>query len=625
MSTSHRPRWIALSFGLTALAGSARLMPLAAPEAWRFAAVEGALEAGGLTAPQGPLRFAPEAYGGGLLFNSESDLWRAGDAAAVPLPRGPFTVTAWVAVERPERWGGIAGRLEDNGNFEKGWLLGYDEERFTFALATAGADDGDGKVTYLRGRAAHRYGAWRHVAATYDGAVMRLYVDGVLDAESSAQSGAVLYADFGEFVVGGYRDRDEHHPLDGRLAEVTLRAGAASAEALAAEADHPRRSLPAWDDIRFDWLVRPYLTWPTTDAISIGCEATEPATLTLRYRRDDEPEWRVIVAAEARALHTVRLPGLLPDQKYFYEVTLTSAAPPDAPREPDEPVALTGPIGAFRTAASTGQAFTFAVVGDTQTNGKVARRIADLIQEQRPNFLVLAGDLVDTGSAKSEWTDYFFRHLGALLANVPLMPVLGNHEQDACHYYDYMDLPAPERWYSFTYGDAEFFMLDGNRSLADQSEQLSWLQSALARSRATWRFAVLHQPPYTSDSDDYGDTLTGPSTRGDLNVRNIVGLLEQYGVDICFSGHVHDYERTFPIQAGRVVPYEDGGVLYITAAGGGGRLEDFDPVNTSFGFKKVRRHHFVQVALHGRHLELHAVDEEGRLFDVLTLTKRPQR
>ena len=107
-----------------------------------------------------------------------------------------------------------------------------------------------------------------------------------------------------------------------------------------------------------------------------------------------------------------------------------------------------------------------------------------------------------------------------------------------------------------------------------------------------------------------------------MNVRHIVALLEAHDVDLCFSGHVHDYERTFPIRGGKVVPYEQGGVLYVTSAGGGGPLENFDPNNTWFGNRKARRHHFVHIGIHGKHLELHAMDEDGRLFDVLTLIKR---
>ena len=94
-----------------------------------------------------------------------------------------------------------------------------------------------------------------------------------------------------------------------------------------------------------------------------------------------------------------------------------------------------------------------------------------------------------------------------------------------------------------------------------------------------------------------------------MNVRNIVRLLEKHDVDMCFSGHVHDYERTQPILDDEVASYEEGGVIYVMAAGGGGGLEDFDRTNTRFGHKKMRRHHFVHAALFGDQLELHAMDE----------------
>ncbi len=96
-------------------------------------------------------------------------------------------------------------------------------------------------------------------------------------------------------------------------------------------------------------------------------------------------------------------------------------------------------------------------------------------------------------------------------------------------------------------------------------------------------------------------------------------------MDICFSGHVHDYERTFPLSGESVVPWEEGGVIYVTCAGGGGTLENFDPANTFFGHRKAQRHHLVYVGIHGGILEFQAIDEDGRLFDVMTLDKRSGR
>ena len=569
---------------------------------------------------QGAPTYAPADAGGGRVFNDSTDAIEV-DGGIERLfgtePVDALSLAAWVAIEREQRWGGLVGCVQDDGSIERGALLGYENRRFSFALSTEGADDGDGYLTYLSGGPEWTPGAWHHVVATYDGSTMRLFVDGVLAKESTAQSGPVLWNMSMPLVIASYRDTNEDFPLDGRLLDVRIERGAWSPERVLREFELQAdlRTLAPWTDMEFEFLVDPFLTWPTRDAMSVQFETTFPSTATVVYRRDDQApdQVRRLEISESKTIHECRLTGLDPDQKYFYRVEATGAG--------DQ--RIESPELSFRTAASPDRAFTFVVIGDTQTHGDVAKRVSDLAWMHRPNLVVHAGDLVDQGTLHRDWTDVFFPSMQPLIGRVPLMPVLGNHEQDADYYYRYMSLPEPERWYSFEYGNAEFFMIDGNRSLADQSAQLEWLESALSRSTATWRFAVLHQPPYTSDSNDYGDTWTTTSNQGDPNVRNIVSLLERHGVDMCFSGHVHDYERTFPIRDAQVVDYQSGGVIYVTAAGGGGSLEDFDPTNTWFGHKKARYHHLVYVAIHGDNLEFQAIDERGRLFDALQLEKRP--
>lgn len=592
--------------------------------AWEF--VPGREASGFSTSPNTPAlqftaspQFAPKENGAGLIFNGDAEVLtlaaRAGDILE-DLPQDALTVSAWVAIERPQRWGGILSCIQDNGEYEKGFVLGYDEQVFTFGLATTGTDDGDGRMSYFRGQTPYTPGAWHHVAASFDGKTTRIFVDGQLDFESTLQHGQVLYDAEAPVVVGAYRDENESYPLDGRLRSLSLESQAATPAQVqaSARAGASIRGSEPWTDMEFGFLVEPYLTWPRLDGVSILFESTFPSEASISLWRDDA-EGGVEVEYEnesVQGLHEFVVDGLEANQKYFYQAKIIGL----------EGETVESEVLSFRTAATRDHAYTFAVIGDTQTQGEVAKRVSDLAFMHRPNFVVHAGDLVDTGSVKRDWTDTFFPSMQPLLGRAPMIPVLGNHEQDAKLYYDYMSLPDPERWYSTVYGNAEFFMIDGNRSLADQSAQLKWLESALKSSRAMWRFAVLHQPPYTSDSNDYGDTLKEASTRGDMNVRNIVALLEKYDVDVCFSGHVHDYERTFPIRDGKVTPYEEGGVIYITAAGGGGHLEDFDPANTWFGHKKARYHHFVYVAIHGDQLELQAIDEEGRLFDLTTLKKR---
>ena len=128
-----------------------------------------------------------------------------------------------------------------------------------------------------------------------------------------------------------------------------------------------------------------------------------------------------------------------------------------------------------------------------------------------------------------------------------------------------------------------------------------------------------HQPPYSSDENDYGDTWKGQSAWGDAKVRPLVDLYEKHGLDMCFVGHIHDYERSWPIRDGRVDPSR--GVIYVQAGGAGGGLENYAPTRSWFTAKVHRDHHFAIVSICGRALQLQAIDQNGVLVDQLTLRK----
>ena len=63
------------------------------------------------------------------------------------LPVREITVEAVFSLEQAGEWGGVLGFLQDNGSAEAGWVLGHHKDRFTFALASKGADDGNGLMT----------------------------------------------------------------------------------------------------------------------------------------------------------------------------------------------------------------------------------------------------------------------------------------------------------------------------------------------------------------------------------------------------------------------------------------------------------------------------------------------
>ena len=54
---------------------------------------------------------------------------------------------------------------------------------------------------------------------------------------------------------------------------------------------------------------------------------------------------------------------------------------------------------------------------------------------------------------------------------------------------------------------------------------------------ATWRFVIYHHPGFSSSRAHYEQQ----------QMRLISPILEKGNVDIVFSGHVHNYQRSFPM------------------------------------------------------------------------------
>lgn len=542
------------------------------------------------------------------------------------LPREAFTISAWVSIDTPRQWGGVVGYFQDNGDSEKGWVLGYDREHFTIGLSTTGADDGNGKMTYLKGKTPYQAGRFHHVVAVYDGKTLSLYVDGKLDAQSTDQSGPVLYPDQPTaMTIGAYRDVDEDSRHHGRICEVVLYQDAATAKWVAGEFEHGRQltelrivrvELAVDQDVEQKMLVRPFLQFATKTGMTVTWETTRPSKSLLYWGPTAECKNKIELTGQAIRsqrgfIHQQRIEGLDKHTQYFYRVESTA----------DNGKVVGSEVLTFQTAPDEDTPFAFAVVGDTQGNLKVAGKIAELAWSERPSFLLHAGDLVDTGTNKQHWTEVFFPSLDPLISRVPIFPVLGNHEDDAAFYYQYMDLPEPEYYYTFTYGNTQFFMIDTNRNVDPDSEQYKWLEAQLTKSKATWKIVCHHHPPYSSDENDFGDLWkTNQSTRGDVRIRPLCQLYDKHGVDIVWNGHIHSYERTWPIYAGK--PTDRGGTMYMITGGGGGNLETPGPFRTAFSNVVHRDHHYTMVHVNGRSIEVRAYDQDGALIDTCKLDKR---
>ncbi len=528
------------------------------------------------------------------------------------LPKKDLTISAIVAVDKPIEFGSILGVVQDNGYTESGWLLGYRNDKFSFALASKGADDGDGLMTYLDSQSKFMPGKMYHVAAVYDGTTMQLYVNGKLENSSTEQSGDILYPESAPFVVGCYHDKNEFNPMQGRLREIGLYDLAAKEKWVVEEFSHNENvaALPVVirDDAK-DFVVKPYLQYGTLDGMTVCWRSAMACSGKVHWGEDSRCEF-VVESKGANEISNARITGLKPETQYFYRVESKNASGEE----------IFSDVATFQTASLPETPFAFAIIGDTQHNPKVSGPIAELAWEQRPNFLLHAGDLVDQGKKSDDWIDEFFKSMHPLISRVPMYPVLGNHEQNAKNYFDYMSLPEPEYYYQFSYGNADFFLIDSNRNVGPESEQFKWLDQALGKSKATWKFVCHHHPPYSSDENDYGDLWkTNKSTRGDTRVRALLPLYDKHRVDIVWNGHIHSYERTWPLRESKAVDAE--GTIFMITGGGGGGLETPGPYRPFFQNNVRRGHHYTMVAINGTQLELKAYTLQNELFDSVQIEK----
>lgn len=548
---------------------------------------------------------------GGLRFANLPGPHRlAGEAAETFRPTRDFTLSVWFTLDAPKPVGALYSCFTAKGENSGGLALGYELDRPFVALSTSG---GEKSVTRLVSERRLIPGRWHHLAATYDGAELRLFLDGQAVASSRERLGDIRWPADAPTWIGGFREGERAVSHEGRLATVKLFDVCANTRWVikefaegAALREQPGETPPGAAP---QVVVEPYLQWVRGDEATVMWETNFPCRGTVMWGEGPDCPQAIEEPAPVR-IHEVVLRNLRPEMLYYFKT-----------RSPAPAGSLETALQTLQTAMKPSSPFAFVVFCDTQAHPEVLEPLAAAAWELRPNFVMIGGDLVTTGKNREHWTGHFFPHMRPLISHVPFFPVLGNHEQNAIYYYDYVHLPEPEYYYTFTQGDVQFFMLDSNKDLRPGSEQYRWLEKELAASRSLWKIAMHHHPPFSSD-DDYGNDWKHPlaeMTFGETDVRPIVTLYDKYAVDIVWTGHIHSYERTWMIRNGE--PVEKGGTTYLVTGGAGGNLESAGPYRPAFQRHVKTGHHFTYVTAFGGELDLMAYDLEGRMFDHFTLRK----
>jgi len=307
--------------------------------------------------------------------------------------------------------------------------------------------------------------------------------------------------------------------------------------------------------------------------------------------------------------HAVTITGLQPGLRYHDQILANGQT--------------IAPAASFRTSPLAGSSrFSFVVLGDSGKGSQAQWDIAQGLERAGGDFALHTGDIVYTFGEDANYEPRFFSPYRKLLARTPMYAVLGNHDGAAFFGQPFVQnfhVPqgsGSDKYYSFTYGDAEVFCLDtGSRifpymTIYPGSKQLDWFTQALSSSQALWKIVVFHHPPYSTG-------LHGPSLELKYVRQLLSPTIEQYGVDLVLNGHDHNYERTTPrhdfASGGR-------GPVYVVV-GSSGATRGFSGSPASWTAFRASEHAFLRVNIDGRTLHADALRADGSVLDAFDLTK----
>ena len=199
------------------------------------------------------------------------------------------------------------------------------------------------------------------------------------------------------------------------------------------------------------------------------------------------------------------------------------------------------------------------------------------------SFILSAGDQIDyAGTDSSDGknvreSEYAGFTYPALLRMLPLATTIGNHESKGTDYKYHYNNPNSEDGlgstnsgsdYYFSYGNVLFISLNSNnRNTVEHRELLK--KAVESNPDVKWKVVMFHH-------DIYGSGQPHSDTDG-ANLRALFApLMDEFGIDMCLTGHDHSYARSYLMADGTAIQYDDSvainpeGTLYIAAGSASG-------------------------------------------------------
>ena len=219
--------------------------------------------------------------------------------------------------------------------------------------------------------------------------------------------------------------------------------------------------------------------------------------------------------------------------------------------------------------------FNFAIVGDWGCT-KDTKKTVDSIQKHNPEIVFSLGD-TSYGTDMNCWLDI------VKPISDKMKSVIGNHDyMSPTIFQQYMEnFGSSGQYYSFNYKNIHFLMMSSESTYnageedsfsdSEETEQYEYVDKDLSQASKNpdikWIIVMTHRQQYSSLCGDHDSCEPIKKLRDTYHP-----LFEKYGVDLLFSGHAHNYQRTYPlsyneINASQPIINDNGKAEYISPKG----------------------------------------------------------
>ena len=202
---------------------------------------------------------------------------------------------------------------------------------------------------------------------------------------------------------------------------------------------------------------------------------------------------------------------------------------------------------------------------DTQPG--VRKWLAHKVGEEKPDILLLTGDMPFRGSDPADWKVYEQETALWTQEGLRIYPTIGNHEglpdprSGIRNYFAAYPQIEKHQWYSVQLGNIYLITLDSSTFLNRGWPQRAWLEAQLAHlpASADFVFFLFHVPLVSDLQTAFMLGIPDPST---LDLRHFLEerAAASHAKFVVFNGHIHNYER-----------FEMNGITHVISGGGGAR------------------------------------------------------